>query len=30
VWTDFATQARIPKQSAAFFSELIRNNGLEA
>ena len=21
VWTDFATQARIPKQSAAFFSE---------
>ena len=30
VWTDFATQARIPKQSAAFFSELIRKNGLEA
>jgi beta-glucosidase len=30
VWTDFATQARIPKQSSAFFSELIRKNGLEA
>jgi beta-glucosidase len=30
VWTDFATQARIPKQSAAFYSDLIRKNGLEA
>ena len=30
VWTDFQTQARIPKHSAAFFSELIRRNGLEA
>ena len=30
VWTDFASQARVPKQSAAFFSELIRRNGLEA
>ncbi|HXX47316.1 MAG TPA: family 1 glycosylhydrolase, partial [Myxococcota bacterium] len=30
VYTDFATQARIPKQSAAFFAELIRKNGLEA
>jgi beta-glucosidase len=28
VWTDFETQARIPKQSAAFFSELARRNGL--
>jgi beta-glucosidase len=30
VWTDFQTQARIPKQSAAFFTDLIRKNGLEA
>ena len=29
VWTDFATQARIPKASAAFFSDVIRQNGLE-
>ncbi len=30
VYTDFATQARIPKASAAFFSDVIRKNGLEA
>ena len=30
VWTDFATQARIPKKSAAFYSEVIRRNGLDA
>ena len=30
VWTDFATQERIPKQSAAFFGDLCRKNGLEA
>jgi beta-glucosidase len=30
VHTDYATQARTPKASAAFFSELIRRNGLEA
>jgi len=29
VWTDFDTQARIPKQSAAFFSEIARRNGVE-
>jgi beta-glucosidase len=29
VYTDYATQVRIPKQSAAFFSEVIRRNGLE-
>jgi beta-glucosidase len=29
VWTDFATQARIPKASAGFFSEVIRRNGVE-
>ena len=29
VFTDFATQARIPKASAAFFSDVIRRNGLE-
>jgi beta-glucosidase len=29
VFTDFATQARIPKASAAFFSDVIRKNGLE-
>lgn len=29
VYTDYGTQARIPKASAAFFSELIRKNGLE-
>ncbi len=28
VWTDFATQARIPKASARFFSEAIRRNGV--
>ena len=30
VWTDFATQARIPKKSAAFYSEVIRRDGLDA
>ena len=30
VWTDFATQARIPKRSATFYSEAIRRNGIEA
>jgi beta-glucosidase len=30
VWTDFATQKRIKKKSAAFYSEVIRRNGLEA
>jgi beta-glucosidase len=30
VWTDFATQARIPKASARFFSEVIRRNGVDA
>jgi len=29
VFTDFATQARIPKASAKFFSDVIRQNGLE-
>jgi beta-glucosidase len=29
VYTDYRTQARIPKASAAFYSELIRKNGLE-
>lgn len=29
VYTDFATQQRIPKQSAAFFSEVVDRNGLE-
>ncbi len=29
VWTDFATQERIPKASASFFSDVIRKNGLE-
>ena len=29
VYTDFDTQKRIPKQSAAFYSEVIRNNGVE-
>ena len=30
VWTDFETQARIPKASAAFFSGIARRNGLDA
>ena len=30
VWTDFATQERIKKKSAAFFSEVIRRDGVEA
>ncbi len=30
VWTDFATQARLPKASARFYSEAIRKNGVEA
>jgi beta-glucosidase len=30
VWTDFATQARIPKASARFFAEVIRRNGVDA
>ena len=30
VYTDFATQERTPKKSAAFYSEVIRDNGLEA
>jgi beta-glucosidase/6-phospho-beta-glucosidase/beta-galactosidase len=29
VWTGFATQARIPRASAAFFSHVIRDNGFE-
>jgi beta-glucosidase len=29
VWTDFETQARIPKASAAFFSDVAKRNGLE-
>jgi beta-glucosidase len=29
VHTDFVTQARTPKASAAFFSDVIRKNGLE-
>ncbi len=28
VYVDFATQARIPKSSAAWYSEVIRANGL--
>ncbi|WP_129627435.1 GH1 family beta-glucosidase [Candidatus Oscillochloris fontis] len=28
IYTDYATQRRIPKQSAAFFREVIANNGL--
>lgn len=30
VYTDFATQARVPKASAAFYSDVIRKNGVEA
>jgi beta-glucosidase len=30
VWTDFETQARIPKASAAFYSDVIARNGLDA
>lgn len=30
VWTDFATQQRIPKRSAAFYSSVIERNGVEA
>jgi beta-glucosidase len=30
VWTDFATQARLPKASARFYAELVRRNGLDA
>jgi beta-glucosidase len=28
VWTDYPTQARIPKESARFYSEVIRHNGV--
>jgi beta-glucosidase len=28
VWTDYRTQARIPKESARFYSEVIRSNGV--
>ncbi|UCE87373.1 MAG: beta-glucosidase [Deltaproteobacteria bacterium] len=28
VWTDYQTQARIPKESARFYSEVIRSNGV--
>jgi beta-glucosidase len=30
VWTDYETQARIPKSSAHFFREVIQRNGVEA
>jgi beta-glucosidase len=30
VWTDFATQARIPKASARFYADVIRRNGVDA
>jgi beta-glucosidase len=30
VWTDFATQARLPKASASFYAEVIRRNGVDA
>jgi beta-glucosidase len=30
VYTDFATQQRIPKRSAAFYSEVIQRNGVDA
>ncbi|HKS92026.1 MAG TPA: family 1 glycosylhydrolase, partial [Tepidiformaceae bacterium] len=30
VYTDFATQARIPKRSAAFYSDVIARNGVDA
>ena len=29
VYTDFETQKRIPKRSAAFYSQVIRDNGIE-
>jgi beta-glucosidase len=29
VWTDFATQARLPKASARFYAEVIRWGGVE-
>jgi beta-glucosidase len=29
VWTDFATQERIPKASAAFYSDVIRRHGVD-
>lgn len=29
VWTDFATQRRIPKRSAAWYSDVVRQNGVE-
>jgi beta-glucosidase len=30
VWTDFATQQRIPKASASWYAEVIRRNAVEA
>jgi beta-glucosidase len=30
VYTDFETQARIPKRSAAFYAEVIRSHGVPA
>jgi beta-glucosidase len=30
VWTDFATQQRIPKQSALWYRDAIATNGLSA
>lgn len=30
VWTDFETQQRVPKASAALYSEIVRRNGVEA
>jgi beta-glucosidase len=30
VWVDYATQARIPKESARFYSRIIQANGLHA
>jgi hypothetical protein len=30
VWTDYATQERIPKASARFFADVIRRNGVDA
>ncbi len=30
VWTDFVTQERIEKRSAAFYREVIQRNGVEA
>ncbi|MCE7928055.1 MAG: beta-glucosidase, partial [Chloroflexi bacterium CFX7] len=29
VWTDFVSQRRTPKRSAAWYSEVIRRNGVE-